>query len=108
VTRNEHTNTGAGHRRVMAGVAIGAALLLGACGTANALSRSTTSETGRAAVVRDPDNASWTGFQASDGLTGSTHASVIRDSDNPYWTGADATRIAVSDPAADPRLRGPR
>jgi hypothetical protein len=88
-------------------VAIGAGLLLAACGTTNALSGSTTSETGRAAVVRDPDNASWTGFQASDGLSGGTHATVIRDSDNPYWTG-NATHAVVSDPAADPRLRGPR
>jgi hypothetical protein len=110
VTRNKHTKAGVGTSRVLTSLALGAGIVLAACGTTQAMSgTNATNDTGRTSLVRDPDNASWTGIHPSDGLvSGSARTSVIRDADNPYWTGADATRALVSDPAADPRLRGPR
>ncbi len=110
MTRNTHTTATQGASRVLASLALGAGLVLAACGTTQALSATnTTNEAGHTSVVRDPDNAQWTGSRASDALvSGGTRGSVIRDSDNPYWTGANATGAVMSDPAADPRLRGPR
>ena len=107
MTRNEHTKARQGAGRILANLALGAGLVLAACGTTQALSA--TNETGNTSVVRDPDNAQWSGNAASDGLvSGGSHMSVVRDPENPYWTGADATRAIVIDPAADPSLRGPR
>ena len=107
MTGNEHTKAKQGAGRILANLALGAGLVLAACGTTQALSA--TNETGQTSIVRDPDNAYWTGNRASDGLVpGGTHTSLVRDPENPYWTGADATRAVVSDPAADPSLRGPR
>ena len=110
MTGNEHTKARQGAGRVLANLALGAGLVLAACGTTQGLSATNaTNETGHTSVVRDPDNAHWTGNLASDGVvSGGSHTSVIRDSDNPYWTGADAMRAVVSDPAADSQLRGPR
>ena len=110
MTRNEHTKArdGAGH--VLASLALGAGLLLAACGTTQAQSATNaTNEGGNTSVVRDPDNTYWTGNRASEGVvSGGRQISEIRDPENPYWTGADATRAVVIDPAADPLLRGPR
>jgi hypothetical protein len=92
----------------LASFALGAGLVLAACGTTQALTgTNATNETGRTSVVRDPDNASWTGSQTSEG-SGTTRQSVIRDFDNPYWTGAAARGAVLIDPAGDPQLRGPR
>ncbi len=118
MTRNGHTKARQGAGRVLANLALGAGLVLAACGTTQALSATNatnaTNEKGHTSVVRDPDNTHWSGNLASDGLvSGGSHTSVIHDPDNPYWTGADAMRARVTDPAADPRLdvlprRGPR
>ena len=110
MTRNEHTKARQGAGRILASLALGAGLVLAACGTTQSLSATkATNESGNSSVVRDPDNAHWSGNAASDGLvSGGSHMSVIRDPENPFWTGADATRAVVIDPAADPLLRGPR
>ena len=110
MTRHEHTKAKQGAGRVLANLALGAGLVLAACGTTQALSATNaTNETGNTSVVRDPDNAHWSGNAASDGVVpGGSPTSLVRDPENPYWTGADATRAVVIDPAADPQLRGPR
>ncbi|MGH2492825.1 MAG: hypothetical protein ACRDF9_15120 [Candidatus Limnocylindria bacterium] len=86
---------------------MGASLVLAACGTSQALSG--TADTAQGSVLRDPDNPYWTGASRSALVVdGGGRSSVIRDPDNPYWTGAGAKAAEVSEPAADPRARGPR
>jgi len=95
-------------RTALATVAVGAALLLAACGTTQALSG--TSASGQASVIRDPDNPYWTGIHTSDGaVPGAKRTLVIRDPDNPYWSNPDAMPATpVSDPSAERLLRGLR
>ena len=111
MTTNEHTRAKDRARTALANLAVGAALVLAACGTTQALSG--TSERGQGSVIPDPDNPfdnpSWTGMHASDGVVSDGARNlVIRDPDNPYWSNPDATRALLSDPSADPDLRGPR
>jgi hypothetical protein len=107
MTTNEHTRAKDRARTALATVAVGAALVLAACGTTQALSG--TSESGQRSVIRDPDNPYWTGMHASDGVVSDgARTVVIRDPDNPYWSNPDAMRALLSDPSADPDLRGPR
>ena len=109
MTRDEHTKAKQGVGRVLANLALGAGLVLAACGTTQALSATNaTNESGYTSIVRDPDNPYWTGSRASDGpVSGGTRTSVIHDPDNPYWIGA-VTWAPVNDPAVDPQRRGPR
>jgi len=111
MTTNEHTRAKDRARTALATVTVGAALVLAACGTTQALSG--TSESGQRSVIRDLDNPfdnpSWTGMHASDGVVSDGARNlVIRDPDNPYWSNPDAMRALLSDPSADPDLRGPR
>jgi hypothetical protein len=107
MTRNEHTRAKDRARKALANVAIGAALVLAACGTTQALSG--TSGSGQRSIVRDPDNLYWTGSHASDGVVSSgARTPVIRDPDNPYWRNPDAMPALISDSAADPLPNGDR
>jgi hypothetical protein len=92
MTSNKHTEARGGAGRVLANLALGAGLVLAACGTTQApAATNATNETGNTPVVRDPDNAHWSGNAASDGtVSGGSHTSLVRDPENPYWTGRDA------------------
>jgi hypothetical protein len=107
MTTNEHTRAKDRARTALANLAIGAALVLAACGTTQALSG--TSESGQRSVIRDPGNPYWTGSHLSDGVVSSgARTPVIRDPDNPYWRNPDTMPALISDSAADPLPNGDR
>jgi hypothetical protein len=107
MTTNKHTRAKDRARTALANLAVGAALVLAACGTTQPLSGA--SGSGQRSIVRDPDNPYWTGSHASDGVvSGGARTPVIRDPDNPYWRNPDAMPALISDSAADPLPNGDR
>ena len=99
---NERTTTSKRVLRKLGILAIGASVVLAACGTTAARS-STVQITGdRQSVLRDPANPSWSHNTAV--VEARAGRSVLGDSGNPYWSHNTAT------PAADDGVdqRAPR